>query len=367
MVRVFVLYGEEPDAQRVCGARRAVPARAGRDVPPREGVRRPDGRAGAPLLSPSGSSPTRRRSRPPPRATSSCATGRTRATAASRSRRSSSPRSPSRSAAGASRARRRRPRGRRARSCRGTRARGTRRTSARRGAASCSAPASCGGSPAATPAASRMAIARARSSSSSSGTQSETSPIRSASTPSTGSQSSRWYFALASPHRSGQTIAAWSPAATPSFVWPSTMRAVGRRDRDVGEQPDREPGADRGAGHRRDDRLRAVDHVVDEVARLVEDAPPRLVVGRDLEHEVEVAARAERAVGAADEHRAGLVVVADRAPDRGELAVHRPADGVQPPGRGQRQPQHVRRRPVELEARKRGVALQSRSRDARTV
>ena len=27
------------------------------------------------------------------------------------------------------------------------------------------------------------------------------------------------------PHSSGQTIAAWSPAATPRRVWPSMMRA----------------------------------------------------------------------------------------------------------------------------------------------
>ena len=33
--------------------------------------------------------------------------------------------------------------------------------------------------------------------------------------------------AVASPHRSGHTITAWSPAATPSFVWPSTIRASG--------------------------------------------------------------------------------------------------------------------------------------------
>ncbi len=51
--------------------------------------------------------------------------------------------------------------------------------------------------------------------------------MRSASAPSSGSQSSRWYFAFASPQSSGHTITAWSPAATPSFVWPSTMRADG--------------------------------------------------------------------------------------------------------------------------------------------
>ena len=48
--------------------------------------------------------------------------------------------------------------------------------------------------------------------------------MRSASSPLTGSQSSRWYFALAMPQSSGQMIAAWSPAATPIRVWPSMSR-----------------------------------------------------------------------------------------------------------------------------------------------
>ncbi len=65
---------------------------------------------------------------------------------------------------------------------------------------------------------------------------------------------------------------------------------VGGHDRDVGEQADGEAGTDGRAGHRRDDRLRAVDDVVDEVARLVEDAQPGRVIRRDLDHEVEVAA-----------------------------------------------------------------------------
>ena len=51
--------------------------------------------------------------------------------------------------------------------------------------------------------------------------------MRSASAPSSGSHRSRWYFAFAIPQRSGHTITAWSPAATPSFVWPSTIRASG--------------------------------------------------------------------------------------------------------------------------------------------
>ena len=50
--------------------------------------------------------------------------------------------------------------------------------------------------------------------------------MRSASSPVSVSHVSRWYFALAMPHSNGQQIAAWSPAATPSRVWPSMMRAV---------------------------------------------------------------------------------------------------------------------------------------------
>src|SRR6266542_2651236 len=75
------------------------------------------------------------------------------------------------------------------------------------------------------PAASLPATSRAVSWSRSSSTHSDTSPMRSASSPDRGSHSSRWYLALARPHSSGQTIPAWSPAATPSRVCPSMMRA----------------------------------------------------------------------------------------------------------------------------------------------
>ncbi len=91
------------------------------------------------------------------------------------------------------------------------------------------------------PAASRRAISSARSSSSSSGTQSETSPMRSASAPSTSSHSKSRYFAFAIPHRSGQTIAAWSPAATPSLVWPSTIRAFGLASETSASRPTTSP------------------------------------------------------------------------------------------------------------------------------
>ncbi len=124
-----------------------------------------------------------------------------------------------------------------------------------------------------------------------------------------------------------------------------------RRERDVREQADDESRADRGAGDRGDDRRRAGEHVVDEVARLVEDALPRLLVVGDAEHEVEVAARAERAVGAADEHGARLVVVADRVPHARELAVLHLAHGVEPTGRAEREPQDPVLEPLDVERR----------------
>ena len=214
-----------------------------------------------------------------------------------------------RTSAAASRARRRRPRARPGRSCRGTRARARRRRSARRVFIHSLSESSCARCAEREPDASRRAISSARSSSSSSGTQSETSPMRSASTPSTSSHSSRRYFAFAIPHRSGQTIAAWSPAATPSFVWPSTMRAFGRASETSARRPTTSPAPTAGPVIAETIGVGQREHVVDEVARLVEDALPRLLVVGDAKHEVEVAARAEHAVGAANENRPRLLVL----------------------------------------------------------
>src|SRR5207253_8704852 len=81
---------------------------------------------------------------------------------------------------------------------------------------------------------------------------------------------------------------------------------------------------------------------------------------RHLLDQLEVPARAEGAVRAADDHRADLPLPADRRPDRRELAVHSGADGVQPPRRAQRDPKHAVRGPIELEGRE--LLLQRRTR-----
>src|SRR5581483_2543527 len=129
----------------------------------------------------------------------------------------------------------------------------------------------------------------------------------------------------------------------------------GGGDADVGEERDREPRAHRRPVDRRDDRLAAVDDVVDEVARLVEDTQARLPVGRDVLDEAEVSARAEGAVGPAHEHGPRVRVAVDDRPDARELGVRLVADGVQLRRVPQRDAQDRRLGPVELEARKLAV------------
>jgi hypothetical protein len=100
------------------------------------------------------------------------------------------------------------------------------------------------------------------------------------------------------------------------------------------QQDSGEAGADRGAVHRRDDRLGAVDDVVDEVAGLLEhpDAD-REVVGH-VGDEVEVAAGGERLALAAHDDDPGVGVGVDHRPDVREVAVHLVAGGIELAGGG---------------------------------
>ena len=117
-------------------------------------------------------------------------------------------------------------------------------------------------------------------------------------------------------------IAAWSPAATPSRVWPSMISGGAGGDRDVGEEPRSEARADRRAADRGDDGLRAVDHVVDEVARLLPHAQTRLVAAAHLFDEIEIAPARERVTPAGKEDRRDLRISVNLAPHVRELVVH---------------------------------------------
>src|SRR2546422_998619 len=95
-----------------------------------------------------------------------------------------------------------------------------------------------------------------------------------------------------------------------------------RRDRDVREQARYQPRADRRAVHRRDHHLRAVDQVVDQVARLAPDARPHGEVARHLLHHREIAAGREPLPCAAQDRDARVAVEVDVQPDARQLRVH---------------------------------------------
>jgi len=95
-----------------------------------------------------------------------------------------------------------------------------------------------------------------------------------------------------------------------------------RRDGDVRQQPGDQAGADRRSVHRRDDNLRAVDQVVDQVARLAPDARAHREVARHLLDHGQVAAGGEAAPLAAQDGDARLRVAVDVEPDPGELRMH---------------------------------------------
>jgi len=139
----------------------------------------------------------------------------------------------------------------------------------------------------------------------------------------------------------------WSPAATPSRVWPSTMRG----DRDVGQQPHRQACPDRRPGHGGDDRLGAVDDAVDDVAGLPHGLDAGLEVpGHLLDHR-EVAPGGEGAVGPGDNHDRDVGIAVDIAPDPGQLLVLGGAHGIEPPRGVEDDPQDAGLGELEVEVR----------------
>jgi hypothetical protein len=125
------------------------------------------------------------------------------------------------------------------------------------------------------------------------------------------------------PHRSGQQIAAWSPATTPT-----DRRAVD-------------------GGH---DGLRALDDVADEVARLPQHACPHRVVVHDLVDQLERSAGREGPAGAAQQRDTSLGIAIDREPDVGQLAVDVRSHRVEARP-VHRDAQHAVGGPVERQAR----------------
>src|SRR5262249_42425267 len=99
--------------------------------------------------------------------------------------------------------------------------------------------------------------------------------------------------------------------------------AVFAGDRHIGQQAADEPGADRDTAHRTDHRLAAVDHVVDDVARLFPLPGARLEIFDILLDDREIAAGREDPSSAGDDCGIDIRVPVDVAPDLGELAMQR--------------------------------------------
>src|SRR5262249_49747827 len=105
----------------------------------------------------------------------------------------------------------------------------------------------------------------------------------------------------------------------------------------------------------RDDRLLAVDHVVDQVAHLAEHAGHPAVVADLALHHREVPARGERLARAGDHHDPGLVVARDVRPHPGQLGVHDLVGRVVLLGPVHRHQQHAAVAPLEEEVLVRAV------------
>ena len=127
------------------------------------------------------------------------------------------------------------------------------------------------------------------------------------------------------------------------------MRAVFGHDADVGQQRHRQPGADRHAVDRRDDRLVEVDHVVDDVGGLAQVRAIASALPAVGLHHAEVAAGRERLAGAGDHGDARAVVGVDGAPDLGQLPVQAGVGRVHHLGPVERDEQHAVRPALEAE------------------
>src|SRR5271165_4920461 len=93
------------------------------------------------------------------------------------------------------------------------------------------------------------------------------------------------------------------------------------RNRYVGEQTTNQPGTDGDAAHRADDGFIAVDHIVDDVARLFPLPGPRGEIVDILLDDREIAAGREYRAGAGPDRGIDALIPVDIAPDVAELGM----------------------------------------------
>ncbi|MNN45260.1 hypothetical protein D3C81_1595860 [compost metagenome] len=132
-----------------------------------------------------------------------------------------------------------------------------------------------------------------------------------------------------------------------------------RRHRDIRQQRRYQPGTDGGTVDRRNDRLGAVDDVVDQVFRLAPDAGAGLEGVDHLFDHLEVAAGGEGLAGTAQHHGADRGVGVNIAPNAGDLVVAACIQRIQALGTVQRDAQDALARAVKRQA---GIVLIGRAR-----
>src|SRR5664279_2771444 len=92
-------------------------------------------------------------------------------------------------------------------------------------------------------------------------------------------------------------------------------------DRHVGEDADHQSGTDRDAVDRRDDRLVAIDDVVDEILGFLPCRHARDRIVEDALDQLKIAAGRKRLAGAGNDHRVDIGIVVDVSPYVGELGM----------------------------------------------
>jgi hypothetical protein len=131
---------------------------------------------------------------------------------------------------------------------------------------------------------------------------------------------------------------------------------VARSDGNVGQQAGDEARADGRTMHCRDHDLRAVDQVVDQIARFAPHARPRLEILRHLFDQIQAAAARVTFPEPADDRNRNLRIGIHIAPDLGELAMHLRVGHSELALAPHHDFQNARLRPLEREALVLGVS-----------
>src|SRR5215203_6124877 len=100
-------------------------------------------------------------------------------------------------------------------------------------------------------------------------------------------------------------------------------------DGDIGKQCQRETCADGGAADSADDRLAAVDHVVDEVACFFPSGAALLEIDGEVLSHVEVAAGRKSPASPSNDHAGDVLISVDVTPDICEFPMCGLNDGVE--------------------------------------